>query len=716
MIQRDYAQGRTDKKAQEVRANLLNDIFDNEKKSIHFDLIFGSCENRKENDGEKHCFIPVDGQQRLTTLFLLYLYGQKAGETNTELDLSKFSYDTRRAATDFCESITRKEWSLPNDKKVSDVIKDSVWFMNYWENDPTVAGMLNMLDAIHEKAEESKAKERSFPNLERIQFYFFDLEASGLNENLYLKMNSRGKPLTAFENLKASIEKVLPDNIKSDNAKNCFPENSDAQESFKEKWKSCMDDDWINAFWDSEHPESTDRSITAFLVRFLSGYYKAYNEVDKISEDLKGINSEENYADFIPFECIKPILCLDGVFTKLARAFTTIGDVAKIKPSWDETITPANLSEYKIIAVVFTYVLFDGDKDAMRFAWNMVENTVTGYDTFIAYCKRVAEILKYRNNEKHANKDFYEVLSSIKFDNPSAQLIEEVAKAKQIHHGEPRSDGKSWEDLIVKAENHAFFKGSIRFLFTDDNGSPDWQNFETKWCNAYDFFNKNGIAKRDFLVNYISSLSDDDIIYLGTEHGFSKESSIWKSILLDQRLRKATNTFLMNQAVTNDFSKLKKQLLLLLNNISSNLRLLRDWKNNDVVLTDYSVRRDTPNNGYVYAIGSQRHNIVSSLKNLKNTDITIEIPSNNSGEEFYSDERSAIICYRGLYATIYYKNYPIRFEGNDKLFLMEKDDPEKYMTDASGDKYCRIILSNCRIDSVIELMDDLINSGEKSTM
>ena len=75
MIQRDYAQGRTDKKATDVRNNLLNDIFsDND---VHFDLVFGSKEKRIIDGKEKNCFIPVDGQQRLTTLFLLYLYGQK---------------------------------------------------------------------------------------------------------------------------------------------------------------------------------------------------------------------------------------------------------------------------------------------------------------------------------------------------------------------------------------------------------------------------------------------------------------------------------------------------------------------------------------------------------------------------------------------------------------------------------------------------------------
>ena len=82
MIQRDYAQGRTDKKATDVRSNLLTDIFSD--KNVHFDLVFGSKEKRIIDGKEKNCFIPVDGQQRLTTLFLLYLYGQKAGKTNNK--------------------------------------------------------------------------------------------------------------------------------------------------------------------------------------------------------------------------------------------------------------------------------------------------------------------------------------------------------------------------------------------------------------------------------------------------------------------------------------------------------------------------------------------------------------------------------------------------------------------------------------------------------
>lgn len=52
-----------------IRNNLLKDIFSN--KEISFDFIFGT---KGENENS---FIPLDGQQRLTTLFLLYLYQYK---------------------------------------------------------------------------------------------------------------------------------------------------------------------------------------------------------------------------------------------------------------------------------------------------------------------------------------------------------------------------------------------------------------------------------------------------------------------------------------------------------------------------------------------------------------------------------------------------------------------------------------------------------------
>lgn len=556
MIQRDYAQGRTDKKAQEVRTNLLNDIF--EKESVHFDLIFGSCETRKENDGEKRCFIPVDGQQRLTTLFLLYLYAKKVKGLCDNLNLSKFSYDTRRAASDFCISVTANEWSVSNDVKVSEAIKDSTWFMNYWENDPTVEGMLNMLDAI-----DDKEKGNVFPNLDKVKFYFFDLESHGLNENLYLKMNSRGKPLTAFENLKAKIEKVLPDDIQID--EKYFPEKADSLKNFKEKWKFFMDRKWTDTFWDEKNPDRTDTNITAFIVRFLSGYWGAFGNKDDENEktQLKEINNEnnnggvykKNYAEFIPFEPIKKILETEShfAFQMLGYALTVISDSAKIAPYWDANDYPKKSEErceYKNIAAVFAYVLFDGNtnKHAMRFAWNMAENTINGYDSFISYCELVGEIFKYH---KENEDDIYQILSTKELKKTLAQLTEEIAKAKQIIKG-----GDEWESKIINAEKYSFFKGAIRFLFTKENVGDDWGNFDTKWNNATKYFDENGVKdKTPYKTNALlmkSLLANCDNFggKIWWHFEFSNDKVRWKRILIADHWKRAVDTIMSKEVTT----------------------------------------------------------------------------------------------------------------------------------------------------------------------
>ncbi len=586
MIQRDYAQGRTDRKATDVRNNLLNDIFS--KKNVHFDLVFGSNENRIIDSKETNCFIPVDGQQRLTTLFLLYLYGQKLGKSDTKLDLSKFSYDTRRSASDFCKSVTSKEWKIQEGKSVSEVITDSSWFMDYWALDPTVEGMLNMLDAIQCK------EDKPFPDLSKITFYFFDLESNGLNENLYLKMNSRGKPLTAFENLKAKIEKVLPDNIKIE--EKCFPKCDTAPKgSFKEKWKYFMDRNWTDAFWTPANPDKYDVNIVKFIARFLAGYWAAFGQETaekKTAEDLKEVNRKEqndkNYSDYISFEPIEQVLKLDNAFTSLAYALTT---APKISPYWiNDTIKEK--SEYKLLTVIFTYVLFDGDETAIRFAWNMAENYVTEYDTFVTYCKRAGEIHKFKYANK--NKTFYQALSDIKFDgNISDQLKEEIAKTRQILDDKKEnlrkyegickkedgsdyktweevirrplrfcvskdgSDYKTWEEVIIEAEKYAFFKGAIRFLFTKKDIGDDWEHFDTKCANAQNYFDENGVKNNTdndklykshaLLMKSLLANCDDFWKNIWWHFGFSNDANRWKSILTSDRWRYAVHIIMTTE-------------------------------------------------------------------------------------------------------------------------------------------------------------------------
>jgi uncharacterized protein with ParB-like and HNH nuclease domain len=95
IVQRDYAQGRQDAHAKTVRLNLLNDMraaILEETPPLDLNFVYGKAE------GEK--FIPIDGQQRLTTLFLLHLFAFRDDKTKKTF-LNKFTYETRITSREF---------------------------------------------------------------------------------------------------------------------------------------------------------------------------------------------------------------------------------------------------------------------------------------------------------------------------------------------------------------------------------------------------------------------------------------------------------------------------------------------------------------------------------------------------------------------------------------------------------------------------------------
>ena len=258
IIQRDYAQGRSEEGT--IRTNFLEDIFSdlvaNEK--IELDFIYGVIRNS--------AFIPLDGQQRITTLFLLYWYcAQREGKQAqfreyfvTEEQASKFRYQTRISSGDFCDKLVNEDIEsniMNNDSyfSVSDYITSRTWYSISWANDTTVTGMLKMLDAIHEKYQE-KGKNDLYDRLPNITFQFLDLGKFNLTDDLYIKMNARGKLLNAFEKFKVDFEKRIPE----------FGD----EKYFYYK----IDNEWLDIFWraacvsySNSDEKIGDRTAAAFL-------------------------------------------------------------------------------------------------------------------------------------------------------------------------------------------------------------------------------------------------------------------------------------------------------------------------------------------------------------------------------------------------------------------------------------------------------------------
>ena len=203
IIQRDYAQGRDNPDVVRVRERFIEALYKAVTENpITLDFVYGDID--KEGN-----MTPLDGQQRLTTLFLLHWYAaKKENIVKDDYDfLEKFSYETRYSVRNFCHELVNYNPEFKKDS-LSEEIIDQAWFPLDWKNDPTISSMLRMLDAIHNRFKSvtdlwNKLKERC------ITFYFLPIKDMGLTDELYIKMNSRGKPLTLFEHFKAELEREI---------------------------------------------------------------------------------------------------------------------------------------------------------------------------------------------------------------------------------------------------------------------------------------------------------------------------------------------------------------------------------------------------------------------------------------------------------------------------------------------------------------------------
>ena len=143
IIQRDYVQGRSGK--EELRKSFLRDLKHallDSKEPLKLDFVYGTMEGGN--------LIPLDGQQRLTTLWLLHWYlAYRAGEIelnpNVSERLRKFTYETRISSRQFCENLAGFSIQPREDTDIADHIRDQRWFRRVWRSDPTIQSMLRML-------------------------------------------------------------------------------------------------------------------------------------------------------------------------------------------------------------------------------------------------------------------------------------------------------------------------------------------------------------------------------------------------------------------------------------------------------------------------------------------------------------------------------------------------------------------------------------------
>lgn len=256
VIQRDYVQGaeRNREKREEFLTVLLGAL-KSAGGSVNLDFIYGIIPNKTPPPQGKKEFLPVDGQQRLTTLYLLaWLLAQRGLEARDKPDLPRLDYRTRPATQQFVEALRTHDvpagFNFGRSKALSEhLMTEPDWFGDDWKTDPSVMAMLQMLDAMNDRLNEEdlpciqKMVQRFFEN-NPFQLEVLDMEDFDLDEDLYIKMNARGKPLTKFENWKAEFGKFLKKHYPP-----LSPESKYETTTIPEYFDHAIEHDWCDLFW-----------------------------------------------------------------------------------------------------------------------------------------------------------------------------------------------------------------------------------------------------------------------------------------------------------------------------------------------------------------------------------------------------------------------------------------------------------------------------------
>ena len=266
LIQRDYAQGRNTDAVKRIRDSFIGALCHAilpGNDPIELDFVFGDTD-------EKGNFLPLDGQQRLTTTFLLHCYlAWRAGVEARGQAWSQFGYDTRPGAREFCVFLIHARPAFSDG--LSTWIRDQAEYLPTWDNDPTIQSMLTVLDCLHQKfvalkvtnfvAVYERLVDKENP---AIRFHVLSMKSSSLSDDLYIKMNSRGKPLTPFENFKAHFEGLL----------------KSARHERADEFTSKVDGDWSEILW---HYRGGDNLIDDEFTR----YFRYVNEINAWSTGIE---------------------------------------------------------------------------------------------------------------------------------------------------------------------------------------------------------------------------------------------------------------------------------------------------------------------------------------------------------------------------------------------------------------------------------------------
>lgn len=657
VIQRDYAQGREEDKVNNIRKELVIDLVNSlekkdksKDKSLHLGFVYGKIEGKEkqlERERNKRAienilnavqgyaeqlemrittdisilsngksdsvnlptFYPLDGQQRLTTLFLLHWYlvafsNHQDSETYIKI-LNNFSYKTRKSSLDFCSALTHYD-NVKDLKLLKGVLSESIqnqkWFRKIWTRDSTVRGMLVMLDEIHDNLSIRTGIEDKLNLLisksSSISFDFLDLNELNQTDELYVKMNARGKQLSEFEHFKAWLQNYV--SIKKFNVIKGETENEIVVNDLIEdkEWKLKIDRVWLDLFWKNKETGiyNVDNVIYhAFKQISLFAYIS--NKGKLVDEEVTKTVRENSYIPFSFFE--KHDFVNAETLNFLFNTLNVLCDKEKLShyEAWLHDITAESFFGFKLdlskfylkndrtidrpeTVFYYSFLQFlnssknneseENFKDWMRFTRNIIFNTyIQNPENFID------AILSLNELKSHIDSISLHITSQT----TKIPFFGDAVKQEVLKFNLMKLNG--WREAIIKCENHLYFKGDIGFLLemSKVEDTPNLEKFHSYAQKASVLFDDriqnhpDKLLQRALLTkgDFLPGVGANYLIPLSNRESLRARRDNWQRVFNNVKYRNILKTLLDN-LTTND-TDIECQLLKLINNYSEG-----DWK------------------------------------------------------------------------------------------------------------------------------------------
>ncbi len=468
IIQRDYAQGR--KGRETIRRKLICNIREGLEKDtpVNMDFVYG------EEKGDT--LYPLDGQQRLTTQWLVYWYvffmafcQKNSKGFEEELNkLAKLTYKTRESSSDFCSCIcnTQNLGDMKDNKEkyknLYELITSRTWFLSEWRNDPTVDAMLRTLcgsgrssadpsyypdndknteysciEGIFKPDDNYNAFKKKLTDTEK-KTVVFELQLIGDEElpeesadELYIKMNARGKPLSDFENFKSDLISHIG--------------------SICDDYARKLDTEWTDVFWNefkNEDYKEFDPSYMMFINRYI---------VNLTMLDLVKVkNNDKETKERLPASLFKNLD--DNKWSKLSD------EQYDLRQTF-EKLTGANLQ---------------GDN---------ANDSIVKYTDFKYYEKYMTE--KYMTKTKTVLDELGKIFEALKNEKKKAAIKEAWGKIEGGSYSFiPRDEYNSFMHKVVAKrtvmKERVYFYATCRFILSASAPEKDeeWVKQYSRWMRV----------------------------------------------------------------------------------------------------------------------------------------------------------------------------------------------------------------------------------------